>query len=68
VEEPMIADPDVNNADVLKDIRMIRLDHFLLRRSEKVDLGFVGSCMVHKGFKNSFEMLQNIDEQYGSRV
>jgi aconitate hydratase 2/2-methylisocitrate dehydratase len=48
-----------------KDIRMIRLDHFLLRRSEKVDLGFVGSCMVHKGdLKILSKMLQNIDEQY----
>jgi aconitase B len=31
VEEPD-CNPDVNNADVFEDIRMIRLDHFLLRR------------------------------------
>jgi aconitase B len=43
---------------------MIRLDHFLLR-SEKVDLGFVGSCMVQRRFKILSKMLQNIDEQYG---
>ena len=47
---PMIADPDVNNADVSR-----RYTHDTIRpvsyyRGEKkVDLGFVGSCMVHKG-------------------
>jgi aconitate hydratase 2/2-methylisocitrate dehydratase len=43
----MIADPDVNNADVSK-----RYTHDTIRpllRRRKVDLGFVGSCMVHKG-------------------
>jgi aconitate hydratase 2/2-methylisocitrate dehydratase len=66
VEEPMIADPDVNNADVSKDIRMIRLDHFLLRRSKKklilvllVLVWFTGDLKILS------KMLQNIDEQYG---
>jgi aconitate hydratase 2/2-methylisocitrate dehydratase len=53
VEEPMIADPDVNNADVSKRYTHDTIRPFLLRRSKKVDLGF-GSCMVHKGFENSF--------------
>jgi aconitate hydratase 2/2-methylisocitrate dehydratase len=33
---------------------------------KKVDLGFVGSCMVHKGdLKILSQMLKNIDEQFG---
>jgi len=67
VEEPMIADPDVNNADVSK-----RYTHDTIRPlsfyggTKKVDLGFVGSCMVHKGdLKILSQMLKNIDAQYG---
>ena len=67
VAEPMIADPDVNNADVSK-----RYTHDTIRPLsfyggvKKVDLGFVGSCMVHKGdLKILSQMLKNIDEQYG---
>ncbi|GAL61217.1 aconitate hydratase 2 [Algibacter lectus] len=50
IAEPMIADPDVNNDDVSK-----RYTHDTIRPlsfyggTKKVDLGFVGSCMVHKG-------------------
>ena len=50
IVEPMIADPDVNNEDVSK-----RYTHDTIRPisyykgEEKVDLGFIGSCMVHKG-------------------
>ncbi|RYD40578.1 MAG: bifunctional aconitate hydratase 2/2-methylisocitrate dehydratase, partial [Verrucomicrobiaceae bacterium] len=50
IDEPMIADPDVNNEDVSK-----RYTHDVIRGlsyyegSKAVDLGFVGSCMVHKG-------------------
>lgn len=50
IDEPMIADPDVNNADVSR-----RYTHDTIRPisyyggTKKVDLGFVGSCMVHKG-------------------
>lgn len=67
VAEPMIADPDVNNADVSK-----RYTHDTIRPLsfyggvKKVDLGFVGSCMVHKGdLKILSQMLKNIDEQHG---
>ena len=67
IAEPMIADPDVNNADVSK-----RYTHDTIRPlsfyegTKKVDLGFVGSCMVHKGdLKILSQMLKNIDEQNG---
>ncbi|MEM8520443.1 bifunctional aconitate hydratase 2/2-methylisocitrate dehydratase [Flavobacterium sp. PL12] len=67
IAEPMIADPDVNNADVSK-----RYTHDTIRPLsfyggvKQVDLGFVGSCMVHKGdLKILSQMLKNIDEQYG---
>jgi len=67
IEEPMIADPDVNNADVSK-----RYTHDIIRPlsfyagTKQVDLGFVGSCMVHKGdMKILAQMLKNVEEQYG---
>ncbi|WP_072993166.1 bifunctional aconitate hydratase 2/2-methylisocitrate dehydratase [Flavobacterium segetis] len=67
IAEPMIADPDVNNSDVSK-----RYTHDTIRPLsfyggvKKVDLGFVGSCMVHKGdLKILSQMLKNIDAQYG---
>lgn len=67
IEEPMIADPDVNNEDVSK-----RYTHDTIRDltfyggDKKVDLGFVGSCMVHKDdLKIVSQMLKNIEEQYG---
>ncbi|UFH35485.1 bifunctional aconitate hydratase 2/2-methylisocitrate dehydratase [Flavobacterium acetivorans] len=67
IAEPMIADPDVNNADVSK-----RYTHDTIRPLsfyggvKKVDLGFIGSCMVHKGdMKILAHMLKNIDEQKG---
>ncbi len=70
IEEPMIADPDVYNADVSK-----RYTHDTIRpvsyyRAEKkVDLGFVGSCMVHKGdMKIVAQMLKNIEEKNGKVV
>ncbi len=64
INEPMIADPDVNNADVSKrythdTIRPI--SHY--RGEKKVDLGFVGSCMVHKGdVKIVAQMLRNLEQ------
>ncbi|UXP30658.1 bifunctional aconitate hydratase 2/2-methylisocitrate dehydratase [Reichenbachiella agarivorans] len=65
--EPMIADPDVNNADVSK-----RYTHDTIRPlsyyggDKKVDLGFIGSCMVHKGdMKILAQMLKNIESQQG---
>ena len=68
INEPMIADPDVNNDDVSK-----RYTHDTIRPvsyykgTKKVDLGFVGSCMVHKGdMKIIAQMLRNIEKQNGS--
>ncbi len=67
IVEPMIADPDVNNDDVSK-----RYTHDVIRPlsyyggDKKVDLGFVGSCMVHKGdMKILAHMLKNIESQQG---
>jgi aconitate hydratase 2/2-methylisocitrate dehydratase len=68
IDEPMIADPDVNNADVSK-----RYTHDTIRpisfyqAEKKIDLGFVGSCMVHKGdVKIVAQMLRNLEEDAGS--
>jgi len=67
IVEPMIADPDVNNEDVSK-----RYTHDTIRPlsfyggTKSVDLGFVGSCMVHKGdMKILAQMLKNIESQQG---
>ena len=67
IAEPMIADPDVNNDDVSK-----RYTHDTIRPlsfyggTKKVDLGFVGSCMVHKGDMQILaQMLKNIEAQEG---
>ncbi|REG84605.1 bifunctional aconitate hydratase 2/2-methylisocitrate dehydratase [Winogradskyella sediminis] len=67
IAEPMIADPDVNNEDVSK-----RYTHDNIRPlsyyggTKQVDLGFVGSCMVHKGdMKILAQMLKNIEAQEG---
>ena len=67
IVEPMIADPDVYNDDVSK-----RYTHDTIRElsfyggDKKVDLGFVGSCMVHKGdFKILSQMLRNLEAQNG---
>jgi aconitate hydratase 2/2-methylisocitrate dehydratase len=68
IDEPMIADPDVTNADISK-----RYTHDTIRpisfygAEKKVDLGFVGSCMVHKGdVKIVAQMLRNIEKSKGS--
>tara|TARA_B100000963_G_scaffold125742_1_gene109754 strand:- start:4100 stop:6898 length:2799 start_codon:yes stop_codon:yes gene_type:complete len=65
IDEPMIADPDVNNEDISK-----RYTHDTIRKlsfykaSKKIDLGFVGSCMVHKGdIKIVAKMLKNLEEK-----
>lgn len=67
INEPMIADPDVNNADVSK-----RYTHDTIRDltfyggDKKVDLGFVGSCMVHKDdLKIVSQMLKNVETLTG---
>lgn len=70
IAEPMIADPDVHNDDVSK-----RYTHDTIRPlsyyggTKKVDLAFVGSCMVHKGdMKILAQMLKNIEAQQGKVV
>ena len=67
IVEPMIADPDVHNDDISK-----RYTHDTIRALsyyeglKKVDLGFVGSCMVHKGdLKIVAQMLKNLEAQNG---
>ena len=67
IVEPMIADPDVNNDDESR-----RYTHDTIRPisyyggSKPVDLGFVGSCMVHKGdMKIISQMLRNLEKQDG---
>ncbi|MCA0928061.1 bifunctional aconitate hydratase 2/2-methylisocitrate dehydratase [Ruegeria profundi] len=67
INEPMIADPDVNNEDVSK-----RYTHDTIRPvsyyggEKKVDLGFVGSCMVHKGdLIIVSQMLKNLEKKNG---
>ena len=67
IDEPMIADPDVHNDDVSK-----RYTHDTIRDltfyggEKKVDLGFVGSCMVHKGdMKVLAQMLRNLEQLHG---
>ena len=67
INEPMIADPDVDNIDIAK-----RYTHDTIRpisyygAEKKVDLGFVGSCMVHKGDMNIIaQMFRNIENAEG---
>ncbi|MBM77838.1 MAG: bifunctional aconitate hydratase 2/2-methylisocitrate dehydratase [Crocinitomicaceae bacterium] len=67
IAQPMIADPDVHNDDVSK-----RYTHDTIRGlsyyggEKKVDLGFVGSCMVHKGdLKILAQMLRNLENIQG---
>lgn len=68
ISQPMIADPDVNNNDISK-----RYTHDTIRAlsyykgKKKVDLGFIGSCMVHKGdLKVLAQMLRNLEQVYGT--
>jgi aconitate hydratase 2/2-methylisocitrate dehydratase len=67
IDQPMIADPDVNNEDASK-----RYTHDVIRPvsyydGKPVDLGFVGSCMVHKGDMQIIaQMLRNLEKQNGS--
>jgi len=67
IVEPMIADPDVYNEDVSK-----RYTHDCINPLsfyggvKKVDLGFIGSCMIHKGDMQILaQMLKNIEAQHG---
>jgi aconitate hydratase 2/2-methylisocitrate dehydratase len=67
IDEPMIADPDVHNDDISK-----RYTHDVIRElsyyegTKDIDLGFVGSCMVHKGdLKIVSRMLKNLEDTQG---
>ncbi len=66
IDEPMIADPDVSNADISKRYTHDTIRPISFYRDKKVDLGFVGSCMVHKGdIKIVAQMLRNLEAAYG---
>ncbi len=67
VNEPMIADPDVRNIDISKRYTHDTIRPISYYRAEKsVDLGFVGSCMVHKGdMKIVAQMLRNLEKKSG---
>lgn len=67
INEPMIADPDVHNEDVSKRYTHDTIRELSFYKGEKsVDLGFVGSCMVHKGdIKIVAKILKNLEEQSG---
>ncbi|MDF3130682.1 bifunctional aconitate hydratase 2/2-methylisocitrate dehydratase [Kiritimatiellaeota bacterium B1221] len=67
IVEPMIADPDVQNEDVSKRYTHDTIRPLSFYKGEKyVDLGFVGSCMVHKGdLKIVAQMLRNLEAQKG---
>jgi len=68
IDEPMIADPDVNNMDISKRYTHDTIRPISYYRAEKkVDLGFVGSCMIHKGdVKIVAHMLRNLEKKFGS--
>ncbi len=68
INEPMIADPDVENADVSKRYTHDTIRPISFYRAEKkVDLGFVGSCMVHKGdMKIVAQMFRNLEKANGN--
>ncbi len=70
IVEPMIADPDVNNVDVSKRYTHDTIRPISFYKAEKeVDLGFVGSCMVHKGdIKIVAQMLRNLEAEHGEVV
>ena len=67
INEPMIADPDVENADISKRYTHDTIRPISYYRAEKkVDLGFVGSCMVHKGdMKIVAQMFKNLEQAHG---
>ncbi|MEM6632855.1 MAG: bifunctional aconitate hydratase 2/2-methylisocitrate dehydratase [Bacteroidota bacterium] len=67
IDQPMIADPDVHNEDVSKRYTHDTIRELSFYEGDKhVDLGFVGSCMVHKGdIKIVAKMLKNLEELHG---
>ena len=68
ISEPMIADPDVHNDDPSKRYTHDTIRPLSYYGGEKaVDLGFVGSCMVHKGdMKILAGILKNLEAENGS--
>ncbi|WP_272151482.1 bifunctional aconitate hydratase 2/2-methylisocitrate dehydratase [Tenacibaculum aiptasiae] len=70
IVEPMIADPDVNNEDVSKRYTHDNIQPLSFYGGTKtVDLGFVGSCMVHKGDMQILaQMLKNVEAQQGEVI
>jgi aconitate hydratase 2/2-methylisocitrate dehydratase len=70
IDQPMIADPDVHNEDVSKRYTHDTIRELSFYKGEKnVDLGFVGSCMVHKGdIKIVAQMLRNLEDIQGEVV
>ena len=68
IDEPMIADPDVHNEDVSKRYTHDTIRNLSFYEGKKhIDLGFVGSCMVHKGdIKIVAKMLKNLEENLGT--
>ena len=68
IAEPMIADPDVQNEDESKRYTHDTIRNLTYYKGEKkVDLGFVGSCMVHKGdLKILSHMLRNLEKKDGT--
>lgn len=67
IDEPMIADPDVNNIDISKRYTHDTIRPLSYYKSEKkIDLGFIGSCMIHKGdIKIVAQMLKNLEKASG---
>ncbi|MFK7915490.1 MAG: aconitase family protein, partial [Pseudomonadales bacterium] len=66
IVEPMIADPDVHNDDVSRRYTHDTIRPISYYQAKKVDLGFVGSCMVHKGdLKIVAQMFRNIEAKHG---
>ena len=67
INEPMIADPDVSNVDISKRYTHDTIRPISYYRAKKaIDLGFVGSCMVHKGdMKIVAQMLRNLEKKSG---
>ncbi|MEM7100116.1 MAG: bifunctional aconitate hydratase 2/2-methylisocitrate dehydratase [Pseudomonadota bacterium] len=66
IVEPMIADPDVHNDDVSKRYTHDTIRPISFYDQKKVDLAFVGSCMVHKGdLQVVSQMLRNLEKKNG---
>ncbi|MEM7406604.1 MAG: aconitase family protein [Pseudomonadota bacterium] len=59
--------PDVNNIDISKRYTHDTIRPISYYKEKKVDLGFVGSCMVHKGdVKIVAQMLRNLEKHHGN--